>query len=31
LSLDFIEMHSPKIIGGTSEGGAEVFKLDYFG
>ncbi len=31
LSLDFIEIHTPKIIPGTSEGGAEVFKLDYFG
>jgi len=28
---DFIEIHSPKLIGGTSEGGTEVFKLDYFG
>lgn len=27
----FIEIHSPKILGGSSEGGCEVFKLDYFG
>ncbi len=27
----WIEINSPKIIGGSSEGGAEVFKLDYFG
>lgn len=25
------EIHTPKIIGGTSEGGAEVFRLKYFG
>ena len=28
---DFTEIHSPKIIGAASEGGANVFKLDYFG
>ena len=28
---DFVEIHSPKIIPGTSEGGCEVFKLQYFG
>ena len=28
---DFTEIHSPKLIGGTSEGGANVFRLDYFG
>lgn len=27
----FIEIHSPKILGGTSEGGAEIFKVNYFG
>ncbi len=27
----FTEIHTPKIIGGASEGGSEVFKLDYFG
>lgn len=26
----FIEIHSPKLIGGTSEGGAHVFRLKYF-
>lgn len=31
LKQDFVEIHTPKIIGGTSEGGAEVFRLDYFG
>jgi len=28
---DFIEIHSPKLIAGASEGGANVFKLKYFG
>ena len=28
---DFVEIHSPKIIPGVSEGGANVFKLGYFG
>jgi nondiscriminating aspartyl-tRNA synthetase len=28
---DFIEIHTPKILGAATEGGAEVFKLDYFG
>lgn len=28
---DFIEIHSPKILGTASESGAEVFSLDYFG
>ncbi|KAA8491564.1 Aspartate--tRNA ligase, cytoplasmic [Porphyridium purpureum] len=27
----FIEIHSPKLISGASEGGANVFQLDYFG
>jgi aspartyl-tRNA synthetase len=27
---DFVEIHSPKLIGGSSEGGANVFKLKYF-
>jgi len=27
----FVEIHSPKLIAGESEGGAEVFRLDYFG
>ncbi|KAG1671000.1 hypothetical protein FOA52_014242 [Chlamydomonas sp. UWO 241] len=29
--LGFQEIHSPKLIGGASEGGADVFKLDYKG
>lgn len=28
---DFIEMHTPKLIGAASESGSEVFKVDYFG
>ena len=31
LSQGFIEIHTPKILGGSSEGGAEIFKLNYFG
>lgn len=31
ISKDFVEIHTPKIIGGASEGGSEVFTLDYFG
>ena len=27
----FVEIHTPKLIGGASEGGADVFTLDYFG
>eukprot|EP01100_Stratorugosa_tubuloviscum_P000456 TRINITY_DN1101_c0_g1_i1.p1 TRINITY_DN1101_c0_g1~~TRINITY_DN1101_c0_g1_i1.p1 ORF type:complete len:576 (-),score=299.67 TRINITY_DN1101_c0_g1_i1:139-1866(-) len=30
LKLNFIEIHSPKIIAAASEGGAGVFKLEYF-
>ena len=30
-SRDFVEIHTPKLIGGASEGGASVFKLDYMG
>ena len=30
-SNDFVEIQSPKIVAGNAEGGAEVFKLDYFG
>ena len=26
----FIEIHSPKLIGGTSEGGSNVFNFTYF-
>ncbi len=29
-SKHFIEIHSPKLIGGASEGGSNVFKLQYF-
>jgi len=28
---DFIEIHSPKLMGTPSESGAELFELDYFG
>lgn len=31
INNDFVEIHSPKLIGGSSEGGANVFKLKYFG
>jgi len=31
LNNNFTQIFSPKIIGGSSEGGADVFKLDYFG
>lgn len=27
----FLEIKTPKLIGGASEGGADVFKVDYFG
>lgn len=30
-SHDFTEMHTPKLLSEPTEGGAEVFKLDYFG
>lgn len=30
-SQDFTEFRSPKLLPGATEGGAEVFKLDYFG
>jgi aspartyl/asparaginyl-tRNA synthetase len=30
MNKDFVEIHSPKLIGGASEGGANVFKLKYF-
>lgn len=29
--LDFTEFNSPKLLPGATEGGAEVFRLDYFG
>lgn len=28
---EFSEFHSPKLLAGSTEGGAEVFRLDYFG
>lgn len=28
---EFVEIDTPKLIAGATEGGAEVFKLDYFG
>jgi nondiscriminating aspartyl-tRNA synthetase len=28
---DFTEINTPKLVAGAAEGGAEVFKLDYFG
>lgn len=31
MSKGFTEIHTPKIIGGASEGGSDVFTLDYFG
>lgn len=31
LDHDFIEIHSPKLVGGATESGAELFQLDYFG
>jgi len=30
-SLEFVEFNSPKLLPEATEGGAEVFKLDYFG
>lgn len=31
LSEGFVEIHTPKLIAGSSEGGAAVFRLDYKG
>ena len=31
ISKKFIEIHTPKLLGGASEGGASVFRFDYFG
>lgn len=28
---DFVEIQTPKLLAGATEGGAEVFKVDYFG
>jgi nondiscriminating aspartyl-tRNA synthetase len=30
-SQEFTEIHTPKLLAAATEGGAEVFKLDYFG
>ena len=30
-SQDFVEIQTPKLLGGASEGGADVFQTDYFG
>ncbi len=30
-SRNFVEIHTPKIVGGATEGGANVFTVDYFG
>jgi nondiscriminating aspartyl-tRNA synthetase len=30
-SRDFVEIQTPKLVGSATEGGANVFKLDYFG
>jgi aspartyl-tRNA synthetase len=31
ISYGFVEIHTPKIMGSPSEGGAELFTLEYFG
>lgn len=31
MERDFVEIHSPKLMGTASESGAELFSLDYFG
>lgn len=31
IANDFVEIHTPKIMGSPSEGGAELFSLEYFG
>jgi aspartyl-tRNA synthetase len=28
--IDFVEIHTPKLIGAASEGGSSVFRVDYF-
>ncbi|MFO0862637.1 MAG: aspartate--tRNA(Asn) ligase [Candidatus Saccharibacteria bacterium] len=30
-SYDFVQIHTPKLLAEPTEGGAEVFKMDYFG
>lgn len=31
INREFVEIDTPKLLAGATEGGAEVFKLDYFG
>jgi len=31
LEHDFVEIHTPKMLAGSSEGGAHVFEMKYFG
>ena len=31
LAKEFVEIHTPKLISGESEGGADVFRTEYFG
>lgn len=31
LTRDFVEVHTPKIVGSATEGGANTFRIDYFG
>jgi len=31
INKEFVEIHTPKLLAGATEGGAEVFKTDYFG
>jgi nondiscriminating aspartyl-tRNA synthetase len=31
MARDFVEIQTPKIVGAATEGGANVFKIDYFG
>lgn len=31
IQKEFVEIDTPKLLAGSTEGGAEVFKLDYFG
>jgi nondiscriminating aspartyl-tRNA synthetase len=31
LEQDFVEINTPKLVAGAAEGGAEVFRTDYFG
>ncbi|GAC1320139.1 MAG: aspartate--tRNA(Asn) ligase [Chloroflexota bacterium] len=31
LARDFVEIHTPSLVGAATEGGANVFEMDYFG